>query len=386
MKIFLIILAFFQVFYAYFGYPIALFLLNMTGCKVNKRKRNYSYDIKATITIIITVHNEDRVIEEKLENTLSLKYGDSVLTPEDVQIIVASDCSIDRTDNIVMCYQDRGVELIRLKERKGKEFAQKEAIDQSRGEIILFTDAKIKLEEDALNNLLYYFADEQVGVVSSVDRVEGGSGEGFYVKYEMFLRSLESKFNTLIGLSGSCFAARKEIATELRTDIPSDFSQLLIAVSKGLVGVHAPNIVGSYQAVESESAEFKRKVRTVLRGITTFFSSFLSLRPLENKIFTWQLISHKLCRWLVPFCFLFATILSIFSIFEGGLLSILGISSLVFYLLAVLGFYNDEAGKSILCRIPLFFLLVNTGILVAWIKYFSGERSVQWTPSNKGKA
>lgn len=173
-------------FYSYFGYPLSLLVLTF-----NQKHVNYKSDFKPLITVIIAVHNEDKQIAYKLDNTLELLYPEGLL-----QIIVASDGSTDRTNDIVKCYEKHGIKLIET-ERKGKENAQKEAIGISKGEIFVFTDAGIRVDSHGLQMIVRNFADENIGCVSSEDMLlnERGvtSGEGVYVKYEIWLRRLESR-------------------------------------------------------------------------------------------------------------------------------------------------------------------------------------------------
>ncbi len=387
---FLVLLSLAMILYAYFGY--ALLLL---GLRPKRNATSVSLDQLPTIAVLITVRNEEQVIREKLEQTLELRYGDRTVAEHLsaksglVDLLVASDCSDDGTDAVIESFAERGVRLVRLAERGGKEKAQREAVGTVTAEIVVFTDAKIQLNEDALNNFVQYFADTTVGAVSSTDQVlsdDGvSSGEGFYVRYEMWLRQLESSFNSLVGLSGSCFAVRRSVADHLRTDIPSDFALLLESQRQGMRGVHGGDVIGSYKAVRTEKEEFQRKVRTVLRGITAFFASSEVLNPAKFGIFSWQVASHKLCRWLVPWFLLVVFIGSFGLAFKSGFFALLLIGQLFFYGAALAAYLQPELQKQILAKVPLFFTVVNMAIGVAWLKYLSGQRSVTWNPSAKGK-
>jgi hypothetical protein len=224
--------------------------------------------------------------------------------------------------------------------------------------------------------------------VSSVDKfidLDGKvSGEGAYVRYEMFLRSLESKVNSLVGLSGSFFAARKTVCKEWATDLPSDFNTLLNSVKIGLRGVSDPDSIGYYHNISDERKEYGRKVRTVLRGISAFMKSLDLLNPFRYGLFAWQIFSHKLCRWLVPFAMILALIinLSLLAIYDPSFLYIPAfIVQIIFYAVAVLGIATRSAKPFI--KIPAFFVLVNASILTAWYYYFRGESMVMWTPSER---
>lgn len=377
----LTLLALFAMFYSYFGYPLLLMLLP------KKSNSNFSLLMSegspVSITIIIAARNEEAVIREKIENTLAL------ITPLlSAQVIVASDCSDDETDNIVKSFESRGVELIRAPERNGKEAAQLLAVGHATGDIIVFTDAKVSLEAGALEKFQRYFSDSTIGAVSSFDRIaaSGGpsSGEGFYVRYEMWLRQLETRFNSVVGLSGSCFAVRRFLCGSMRTDIPSDFALLLECIRKGKRGILADDIICFYRPVKSEEQEFERKVRTIVRGIRALMIEKEILNLARHGAFAWQITSHKLFRWLVPLFLIVFTYGVLFLGTNSPFFLLLADGLLVFYLLAFLGYLYKGLRTNILFKVPLFFVLTNTAIGLAWLKYFSGEKAVTWSPSPKG--
>ena len=195
-----------------------------------------------SVSYIITAYNEEKRIKEKIENSLGQDYP-----KEKLEIIVASDCSSDGTDEIVRSFEENGIKLVRAPERKGKENAQKHAVDAANGEILVFSDVATVLKPDGISNIVRNFSDPAIGCVSSedkfVDKDGNVSGEGAYVKYEMFLRKLESKVNTLVGLSGSFFAARRQVCENWATDLQSDFNTLLNSVKLGLRGISDPNSI-----------------------------------------------------------------------------------------------------------------------------------------------
>ena len=294
------------IFYAYFGYPLALKLLSL----FKGRKKSNSEAKLFSFSIIVTARNEESGIKEKIENCLEIINRYQKLGGQ-AELIVASDASEDRTEDIVNSFSEQKVRLVRSKVRKGKEFAQKLAVNSSKQEIVFFTDVRARLEPDALEKASSYFSDPQVGAISSKDVIvtEGeSSGEGFYVRYEMLLRDLESKYFSLIGLSGSGFAVRRELCLEMEVDKPSDFSILLSARKAGLIGRQANDVTCHYKAVKTQEQEFERKIRTVLRGLTTFFATWDNSFFSKDPKFAWQLISHKLFRWLVPWGLVLATI------------------------------------------------------------------------------
>ena len=363
------------VFYAYFGYPLTLMLLR----QFRRREVVRGYTT-VPVTLIITAFNEERRIREKLDNTLTLEY------PRDqLQILVASDGSTDTTNAIVRSYAERGVELLEVVHRGGKENAQKEAVQYARGEVVVFSDVATVLEPHGLMEIVSNFVDPTVGCVSSEDRLLGQdgkpSGEGFYVRYEMWLRRLESEVYSLVGLSGSFFAARKEVCRDFSGEVQSDFRTLLSSIKLGLRGVCDPKAIGSYLNIADEKQEFARKVRTVLRGLTVFFNHLEFLNIFRYGLFSYLYFCHKLLRWLVPFFLFGAFISNVFLAGSSIFFLLLFLGQVLFYSIGIYGWVRHSLQRA--WKIPHYFLVVNAAILVAWGQYLTGKRVVLWTPSQR---
>lgn len=362
--------------YTYAGYPLLMKALALVRPRPVRKAA-----ITPPLTVIITAHNEEARLAAKLENTLALDYP-----PERLQVIVASDCSTDATDSIARGYAGRGVELVRSPVRGGKERAQRLALTRARGDIVVFTDAASRLERGVLRRLAANFADESVGCVSSEDRVlpgEGQSGgEGFYVRYEMLLRRLESEVCSLVGLSGSCFAARKRVCANFSETLPSDFNTLLECVRRGLRGVSEPAALCYYRPVADER-EFQRKVRTVVRGLTGLAANRDMLNPFRHGLFSLSLASHKLCRWLVPFALALSLAANLALAPASPFYRALLLLQALFYALAWAGMRSRPLARLLVVKVPFFFVTVNTSIAVAWLKFLRGERIVAWQPSER---
>lgn len=365
------------IFYAYAGYPLVLVLLSAI-----RNRPVQTAPVYPKVSFIITAYNEEKRIQEKLANTLRLDYP-----RERMEIVVASDCSTDRTDDIVRSFQTSGVRLIRSNRKGGKEGAQQLAVEATDGEILVFSDTATILEPQAVSSIVKNFADESVGCVSSVDRFIDGdgtvSGEGAYVRYEMWLRRLETRVNTLVGLSGSFFAARRTVCREWAPDLQSDFNTLLSSVRLGLRGVADPESVGYYHNLLDQRKEYERKVRTVVRGISVFMRSVSLLNPLRYHLFAWQLFSHKLCRWLVPFAMIAALAANGWLALSSPVYRAILLVQAGFYSLALVYMLSRRVPSVGMLRIPSFFVMVNLSILDAWMRYFRGERIVSWTPSKR---
>ncbi len=360
------------VLYAYAGYPCVLGLVALV-----RRQPVIRTPITPRVTFIITAYNEESRIASKLDNTLRQDY------PADrMEILVASDCSSDGTDDIVRAHGPR-VRLVRSPERRGKEAAQLLAVEAAAGEILVFSDAATILDDHGVAAIVQRFADPMVGCVSSVDRfidADGRvSGEGAYVRYEMTLRALETRVNSLVGLSGSFFAARRSVCRDWAVDRQSDFSTLLRTVEMGLRGVLDPECAGYYRNVAEERDELHRKVRTIVRGLAVLAANRRLLNPFRYGLFAWQLASHKLCRWLVPFGMIGAAVANAALATTSPFYFTLLMLQAVFYAAAGWGIWRRTRAL----RLPAFLLIANVAVLIAWVRFARGDRFTSWTPSRR---
>ncbi|HEC99966.1 MAG TPA: glycosyltransferase family 2 protein [Proteobacteria bacterium] len=363
--------------YTYFGYPLLLKVVSLfrTG-KTDKRP------IIPSVGFIIAAYNEEKSIRNKIENTLALDY------PADkLEIIIASDCSNDRTDDIVTGFAGKGVRLVRATERRGKEYAQNLAVEKAKGEILVFSDVGAILERDALRNIVYNFSDAGIGAVSSVDKIlsDDGrvTGENFYVRYEMMLRELETRVGSVVGLSGSFFAVRREVCRGWQEGLPGDFNAVIHSIKLGLRAISDPEAIGYYRNVRSERQEWLRKIRTVVGGISVIMGHREILNPFKYGFFSLQALSHKIFRWLIPFALLAALLLNLFLAYHTLFYAALLFLQLSFYALALPGYLSGGENRCNLFKIPYFFVTVNLSILYAWAKYIRGERFRIWQPSER---
>ncbi len=363
--------------YPYIGYPAILYVI--FPLKHVPVRRGVTHP---AVSLIITAYNEERRIQEKIENSLRLDYP-----PDKVEIIVASDGSTDATNEIVSGYRHEGIILVAPAEHKGKENAQREAIKIARGEVVVFSDVGTTLEKDGLIKVVSNFCDPTVGCVSSEDKIltknREPAGEEVYVKYEMLLRRLESGVHSLVGLSGSFFAVRRELVVDLPTDEDSDFVTVFAAIKKGYRAVSDPRAVGFYEAVPSQGREFHRKVRTVLRGIAGIANHLAVLNIFRYGFFSFQVLSHKILRWLMPLFAVCVLVSNVFLITDKKLYVMLLIGQVTFYAAALLGLSVGALNRALLFRIPAFLVMVNASIVVAWYKFLCGQRALRWEPSRR---
>jgi hypothetical protein len=365
--------------YSYFLYPLIL--------KVVPVRRSWNAiagedSSLFRISLIITAHNEEYRIRDKLANTLEIDYPRELL-----EVIVASDCSTDETDSIVESFADQGVHLARADERRGKEYAQLCAIREAGGEILVFSDVATRIPSEVLRILSTQFHDSRVGALSSEDRFVSKdgrvAGEGAYVKYEMWLRRLESDRAGLVGLSGSFFAARRAVCTDWDIHSPSDFNTALNCARQGLIAITSAEVVGYYTDIKDVQLEYRRKIRTVIRGLTAIARHPEVLNPMRMGLFAFQVWSHKIMRWGVPWFLLVFAITTLLLQGQGAIYALaLGVQ-LVFYGLAVAGWLSARMREYAPVRIIFYFVQTNLAIAQATLAFLAGKRMTVWSPSQR---
>lgn len=370
-------LSFFGIFYAYFGYPVLLYFLSMVlkgGVKASASGGYYP-----PVTIIIPVHNEEKVIEAKIKNTAMLRYPQ-----ENLEVLIVSDGSTDRTMDLVRKNPLGGLRTFELPARSGKAAALNLGLKEAKNGIVVFSDASIMLEPEALENIVKRFRDPAIGCVSGEDHIGDKGGEGLYGRYELMLRNLESRVHSIVGASGSFYAQRLSLCEPFREGLAPDFLSVLNTVEKGYRAVTEPSARGTMTSVKSTSEEFRRKVRTLIRGMTALFHKKRLMNPLVSGVFAIELLSHKLVRWLVPF-FMLTALVSNLLVADAGFYGVALALQALFYLLAGLAFFRmGGLHEKLPGKVPLYFSAVNIAILYAWVQYASGMRLEVWNPSKRG--
>ena len=367
----LVVLALGWVGFTYVGYPLILALLARFSPRPVVRG-----DVAPSLSVVIAVHNGEHALAHKLESTLALDY------PGELEILVASDGSTDGTNRIAEGFASRGVQLVALDARRGKEAAQAAAIAKARGEILVFTDVTAELEPTALTAIVRPFADPTVGCVSSEDRVDSDGGEGAYVRFEMALRRLENEASSLVGLSGSFFAVRREFGSPWPIDLASDFRSALEAARRGKRAVSEPLARARFKAMEDPAREWHRKVRTIRRGIAVL-SAYRDVLHLRHGRVAFSLWGHKVARFTSPFALIIAGLASAAIAPLSPTATILFALQAAAYVLGAASLASPLVARFMPARLAGFFMLVNASMLVAWVHHWRGERAVVWEPTRR---
>jgi cellulose synthase/poly-beta-1,6-N-acetylglucosamine synthase-like glycosyltransferase len=365
----------FAVVYPYAIYPALLVAWNrLTG------RRPLTPDLahRPSVSVILPVHNEARRIEAKVQNLLALDY------PVDrLQLIVIGDgCTDDTLEHAARAGGTRVI-VRPLPDRAGKAAALNAGLERATGEIVVFTDAGILLERGALASLVGHFAQAGVGCVSGEDYVEGGGSEGLYGRMELFVRREEARLHSIAGASGCFYGMRRALCRPFRPGMAPDFLSVLDTVRSGYRAVCEPAARGAMTATSSQRAEFSRKARTFLRGLTALFGNAALLNPLRYPTFSFILWSHKLMRWLGPVS-LALCLVSAFAMRHQPLYAFMLYAQFAFYAVALAALaWPGTVGRIGLARISGFFLLANLAAGQALLQWLAGVRQELWEPTRR---
>jgi cellulose synthase/poly-beta-1,6-N-acetylglucosamine synthase-like glycosyltransferase len=380
-----VVLALSFAFYTYVGYPLIVAVV----AALRRPARQTQPTEWPRISITVPAYNEEREIGATLEALLELDY------PADRrEILVVSDASTDRTDEIVRTFADRGVTLVRMDKRRGKTAAENAVSLHLTGDIVVNTDASIRIAPTALKPLIAAFADATVGVASGRDvsvargQSGGNAGESRYVGYEMLVRALETRAGGIIGASGCLYAIRANLhRIKLPEGLSRDFAAALNARRHGYRAVSVDEAVCYVPRTRSLRNEYSRKVRTMTRGMQTLFAMRSILNPLRFGLFAWMLWSHKVCRWLVPWaaaaCFGALLALAVSSPLAGYVAMAGG----VVLLLGATGFaLAERRDLPALLAFPAYAVMGNVAAMQAAVRALYGRKNAVWEPTRRDMA
>jgi poly-beta-1,6-N-acetyl-D-glucosamine synthase len=358
--------------YTYLGYPAWLWV----------RSRFRSRPVHASphqpsVSIVMVVRNEAAVLDAKLRNLLTLDYPE-----ERVEIMVVSDGSTDSTNQILQTFsQEHRVQVLSVPESRGKAAGLNDALAQATGDLVLFTDARQKLEVGALRLLAAQFADPSVGCASGElmlgdpDSGEVVRGMGLYWRIEKTVRELESASGSVVGATGAIYAARRNLVVSVPVGTILDDVYIPMNVARqGFRVIFVPNAHAWDIADQGSDREFSRKVRT-LTGNYQLVQLAPWLLGSSNPL-RMEFISHKLLRLFAPFA-LGAALVSATSIPEPVYRTAL-VLQIAFYALSVIAMTKVLKGP--LARVAdaaRTFVVLNSAAAVAFVKFVTGGR-VAW--------
>lgn len=351
------------------GYPALCWILST----LRRKRQAFAQPAAARVTVIVAAYNEETVIADRLANLARVKKA----SPMEVEIIVVSDGSTDRTEEIVVAWADAGVKLLALP-RGGKARAVNHAVSVASGDIVVITDADTSFQDDLLPKLLRPFSDAQVGCVVGrlvyvTERQTLAEDTGLYWRYETKLREWESDAGLLVMASGCCMAVRRALFTGLRPDEAGDDALPLDLVARGFRVIFARDAVAFDVAPTTLRDEVRARTRMTVYGLTTVLRRRALLNPFRYPWVALTLVSHRILRYLTP-TFAIGALLSSALLTQQAPYGIAFVVQAVFYAFAALGWVTGRRGAPLpIFRVPLSFCLWNIGFAMGLVKVLRGQ-------------
>lgn len=375
--------------YSYVGYGILLYFLVAIKRLLKKIPNSTDITYEPHVSLVVAAYNEEEFIHIKIKNTLELDY------PKDkLQVIFITDGSSDSTPDIIRQYP---FELLHQPQRKGKVAAMNRAINYVTAPIVVFCDANTLLNKDCIRELVKHYTIPKVGAVAGEKKImttasdkAAGAGEGFYWKYESFLKRLDSELYSVVGAAGELFSVRTELFEKAQEDtIIEDFVQSLKVCMKGYVVRYEPKAYATETASLSIKDEQKRKVR-ICAGA---FQAMGMLKDLFNvvkyPVLSFQFISHRILRWtLCPLGLVLLLLSNVILVWLGAgwFYSLMLALQSGFYFLAVTGWvFANRNIKLKLLYIPYYFLFMNISVFMGFFRFLQKRQTVLWEKAARQK-
>ncbi len=358
-------------------YPISQRLLRRfetSGAKVPRER--------CCPTLIIPAHNEESVLRAKLENALALN-----ITFDDLEIIVASDGSRDRTVEIARAFEDRGVRVLAFAKRRGKASVVNDAVGQARGDVVCLCDANVMFEPDALEKLVARLGDPKVGAVTGEVRIAShesnfGQGESSYYSLERRLQIAESRVGSLMGVDGGMYVLRKELFRPLPADtILDDFVISMQVIRQGYRVVYEPSAVAHENGTPTATQEWRRRVRVAAGAMQSVLRR--QWPPVTRPVELWQYLSHKALRWMMPgflvVLFVSNALLAPAHLFYQATL----VGQCVLYFMAAGGLVSLRFRRTRIGGIAFYFVMSNVAMAVGLVKGLFNRQPVTWQQADR---
>jgi len=380
----------FLIFYTYIGYGLLIYIILLIKRRFSKtvKEKIVNQDNLPTCSLVIAAYNEEDIIKEKIENTLSLSYP-----PERLKIYFVTDGSSDRTPGIIKQYP--ALTLFHNDERKGKVAAMDRVMEYIDSEVVIFTDANTFLNKEALIAICIHYSDESVGGVAGEKRVSydekadaSSAGEGIYWKYESQLKKWDSELYSVVGTAGELFSIRRKLYEPVSSDtILDDFVISMRIAEKGYRVVYEPKAFAIETASENVKEELKRKIRIAAGGMQAIFRLKSLLNPFKLPVLCFQYISHRVLRWTItPLLLIVVFAINSYLVTqkEGGIYSALLYLQIIFYGLALMGWFLEKKQLKMKATfIPYYFCIMNYAVIMGMIKFFQNRQSAIWIKAKR---
>ncbi len=374
-------------FYCYIGYGLLVFVLTSLKGLVTPVKKKETSTVVLPVTLIVTAFNEEKILDQKIQNTLAINYP-----AEKLHLIFITDGSED--DSAKLVQQFPSIVSLHQPERKGKYAAIKRAMLQVQTPVVVFSDANTLLNTDCIKKMAAHYANEKTGGVAGEKKIirnnnvsAVGEAEGMYWQYESFMKKLDASLNTVTGAAGELFSIRTALFKELDDElILDDFVISMQICLQGYKIEYEPEAFATELPSASLAEEEKRKVRISAGAYQSIGYLKECLNIFKHPLLSFQYISRRLLRWI--FCpvmlliLLLSNILIVINQYSPGFFSWMLYAQITFYVLAFAGWLFVRSGKKAgLFTIPFYFVFMNYCLVKGFIKFVKGRQSVLWEKS-----
>ena len=371
---------------SYVFYPLITSLLSRLK-KENDRVLTLT-DVLPFVSIIMAVHNEEKVISEKFQSLYDTGYpGDRF------ELLVGSDGSSDRTNDILEEFSKghESFHFIAFRKRRGKPAVINELRDRARGDILIMTDAQVLFTPDTIFELVKHYRNEQIGLVGAnilntrIDKSGISYQEWSFMSREIRLKYHEGKaWGTMIGAYGACYSIRNKYYSKVPEGYSvDDFYITMKVLEKKKKCILEMKAIGYENVPNRLSEEFRRKIRIAsgnFQNLKTFYK--LLWPPYTGVAFSF--FSHKVLRWLGPFFLLFLFISNIILAFYYPFYRILLIIQGLLIISPIIDFLLRKIGLHIvILRFITHFYSMNLALLAGFLKFIKGTETNVWQPTRR---
>lgn len=363
--------------YTYLGYPL---LLGGLSRVVARPVRKQVSDVLPSVSVVIAARNEEQNICRRLDNLLEQDYP-----PERLEIIVVSDGSTDRTNELVAAYASPRVRLVALTSGSGKAVAVNAGVVEAHGEIVVFADSRQRFAPDVVRRLTDNFSDPTIGCVSGELVFEASPGSGIqtemgaYWQYEKWIRKQESATGSVVGVTGAIYAMRRSLYRPLpKGTILDDVVTPLNVIEQGYRCIFDGSALAFDPVSKDMAQEWSRKVRTMAGNWQMLGFSPRLLLPGANPVWL-RFISHKICRLLVPFALLTLPVGAVSS--EGFVYQGVFLVWLVVCIGALLGALSRRGRCFRLVSLFYFVAVMNVAACAGLVMWVRGQSNSVWKPA-----
>lgn len=375
--------------YNYVGYPLLLFFLSVFVqtksdflylIRRQSRRRFLTTESAPQVAVLVSVYNEEAVIQAKAQNCLEIDY------PSDrLEVLFGLDAPTDSTADLLSRIPSERLRIFQFSARRGKLAVLSDLARKTSAEILVLTDANTMLERNAIRNLVRHFADPCVGAVSGEEIRVAAPGtetgaEGLYWRYESALKILESRLNCSLGGNGAALAVRRSLFNPRQHSIVEDFEVPLEIRFQGYRVVYDPEAIAIEEIAPTWSAQFGRRVRIGAGNYQTLFAHLDYLNP-RRGFLAFSFFSHRVLRWLAPLLLPVGFVCSM-SLAARPAFAALFVAQTLFYLMAASGYWLRKQAKPLRwCAGPFHFCSMNLALFLGLLRLLRGQQTLAWKPT-----